>query len=370
MKPMSCLLASLMVIAALASCSNGPPQLDDTALSQSKPNTLIDQMFADRDALGETRALLIYQNGKLVSERYGTGFDKDSKLISWSMAKSITGLLVGFMVSDGRLALDAPAPVPAWQRSGDPRGNITLKSLLHMSSGLEHVEAGEPIWDSDTVRMLFLDGAGNMGDYAEAKPPRAAPNETYVYSSATSVILSDIMARTLSPGGNPAMRRDAMLDYMRGRLIEPLGINSLTPEFDASGTMIGGSVMHATARDYGKIGEFLRNRGVVKGQRLLSESWFDFMFASSPTNAGYGAHIWLNKPQSGGSFPDQDNPDGGRDVLWPSKGPADIVAMTGHQGQFVVVSPAQKLTVVRLGVSTEGQIQNVRDLLAEIMRRY
>jgi CubicO group peptidase (beta-lactamase class C family) len=170
------------------------------------------------------------------------------------------------------------------------------------------------------------------------------------------------------------MRRDAMLDFMQGRLIEPLGINSLTPEFDAAGTMIGGSIMHATARDYAKIGEFMRNRGVVKGQRLLSDSWFDIMLASSPTNQGYGAHIWINKPQPGGSFPNPANPagadNGGRDVLWPAKGPSDLFAMTGHQGQFVVVSPRQKLTVVRLGISTEEQISNVRDLLAEIMRRY
>jgi CubicO group peptidase (beta-lactamase class C family) len=360
----------MLPLSLLTSCNTVPPGLDNANLDQASPAALIDTMFENRDSLGETRALLIYRDGELIAERYGTGFSKDSKLISWSMAKSITGLLVGFMVSDGRLTLDEPAPVPDWQRSGDPRSRITLRALLHMSSGLEHVEGGDPIWDSDTVRMLFLDGAPNMGRYAEAKPPRAAPNETYVYSSATSVILSDIMARTLTPVGNAAVRRDAMLDYVRGRLIEPLGITSLTPEFDAAGTMIGGSIMHATARDYGKIGEFMRNRGVVNGNRLLPDSWFDFMLRPSPTNQGYGGHIWLNRPQPGGSFPNADNPADGRDVLWPGKGPADIFAMTGHQGQFVAVSPGQKLTVVRLGQSTPAQIQNVRDLLAEIMQRY
>jgi CubicO group peptidase (beta-lactamase class C family) len=363
-------LLSLLLLPIFTSCSDAPASLDQKLLEQSSPAALIDTMFDNRNSLGETRALLIYRDGELISERYGPGFSKDSKLISWSMAKSITSLLVGFMVSDGRLTLDEPVPVPNWQRSGDPRSRITLRSLLHMSSGLEHVEGGDPIWNSDTVRMLFLDGASNMGRYAEAKPPRAAPNETYVYSSATSVILSDIMARTLTPNGNPAVRRDAMLDYIRGRLIEPLGITSLTPEFDASGTMIGGSVMHATARDYAKIGEFMRNRGVVNGNRLLPDSWFDFMLSPSPTNQGYGGHIWLNRAQPGGSFPNADNPDAGRDVLWPNKGPSDIFAMTGHQGQFVAVSPSQKLTVVRLGASTEAQISNVRDLLAEIMQRY
>src|SRR5690606_40584505 len=83
-----------------------------------------------------------------------------SKLISWSMAKSITAVLTGFLVADGQLSLGAPAPVDAWQRSGDPRGAITLRDLLHMSAGLEHVETGDPVWQGDTVEMLFGDGAG------------------------------------------------------------------------------------------------------------------------------------------------------------------------------------------------------------------
>src|SRR3546814_3565102 len=88
----------------------------------------------------------------------------------------------------------------------------------------------------------------------------------------SSDLLSDILADTLTPSPSPDARRDAMRDFIAGRLIEPLGMTSLTPEFDAKGTMIGGSIMHATARDYAKFGEFLRHHGVVDGQRLLHES--------------------------------------------------------------------------------------------------
>ncbi|MEB0161228.1 serine hydrolase, partial [Pseudomonas sp. AH2 (2023)] len=77
------------------------------------------------------------------------------KLLSWSIAKSVTAVLVGLMVSDGRLALDMPVPVAAWSQPGDPRGKITLRQLLQMRSGLDHVEDGEPITNGDTVRMLF-----------------------------------------------------------------------------------------------------------------------------------------------------------------------------------------------------------------------
>src|SRR3546814_13999640 len=79
-----------------------------------------------------------------------------------------------------------------------------------------------------------------------------------------------------------------MLGFIDGRLIEPLGMASLAPEFDAKGTMIGGSIMHATARDYARFGEFLRNRGVVNGQRLLPETWLRFMLTPPKNDEGYG----------------------------------------------------------------------------------
>lgn len=319
----------------------------------------IDALFADTDAMGETRALLILRDGEPVYERYAEGFGPDSKLISWSMAKSITAALVGLLVADGRLALDAPAPVAAWQRSGDPRGTITLRHLLHMSSGIDHVEEGEPAWEADTVTMLFGDGAADMAAFAEAKPATAHAGEVFNYSSATSVIVSDIIADTLAPGGTPTARRDAVLEYLRTRLAEPLGMTSLTPEFDAAGTMVGGSIMHATARDYAKFGELLRGRGVANGQRILPESWVEFMRTPSPLDPGYGGHIWLNRPR----------PAGTGEALWPGKGPNDLFACIGHQGQYIIVSPTQRLTIVRLGISRDGdQLPGVRAKLADIIR--
>lgn len=313
-------------------------------------------LFAESEAVGQTRALLVLRDGDLVYERYAAGFGPDTKLISWSMAKSITAVLAGFMVADGQLALDGPAPVAAWQRSGDPRGAITLRHLLHMSSGLEHVENGDPIWDGDTVEMLFGGGAGDMAGFAEAKPAAAQPGERFNYSSATSVILSDILVDTLTPAQGATARRDAMREYIRGRLAEPLGMTSLTPEFDAKGTMIGGSIMHATARDYARFGEFLRNRGVAGGQRLLPESWMRFMLSPSPNDAGYGGHIWLNRRR----------PPGARAALWPERGPNDLFACIGHQGQYIIVSPSQRVTIVRLGVTKEDQFPALRQRLADL----
>ena len=316
-----------------------------------------DALFADAGDVGETRALYILRDGKPIYERYGEGFGPNSKLISWSMAKSITAVLAGIMVSDGQLSLDSPAPVAAWERSGDPRGAITLRNLLHMASGLEHVETGNPVWRGDTVDMLFGAGAQDMASFAEAKPAAARPGELFNYSSATSVILSDILTDTLTPSQNPDARREAMREFIQGRLAEPLGMTSLTPEFDAHGTMIGGSIMHATARDYAKFGEFLRNRGVVNGQRLLPETWMRFMLSPSPNDAGYGGHIWLNRSR----------PAGADAALWPDRGPNDLFACIGHQGQYIIVSPSQRVTVVRLGITRDDEFPALRRHLADLL---
>lgn len=313
-------------------------------------------LFANGEAVGETRALLILQDGKPIFERYGPGFNADTKLISWSMAKSITAVLVGFLVADGRLSLDSPAPVAEWQRPGDPRGAITLRQLLHMSSGLEHREDGAADWSVDTYAMLFGAGSADMAAFGEAKPAVARPGELFNYSSVTSVILADIMADTLTTSDNPAVREQAMRDFIAGRLAEPLGMTSLTPEFDAHGTMIGGSIMHATARDYAKFGEFLRHHGAVDGQKLLPESWIRFMLSSSPNDAGYGGHIWLNRRRPAGAGP----------ALWPDRGPNDLFACIGHQGQYILVSPSQRLTIVRLGITRDDQFPALRAELADL----
>lgn len=316
--------------------------------------------FFDDPALSETRALLVMRGGRVIAERYAPGYGPDSRLISWSMAKSVTATLVGLMIADGRLALDEPAPVPEWKTPGDPRAKITLRHLLHMSSGLDHTEMAEgeiEIFDADTPQMLFLGGRQNVALYAEGRPLEADPGKKFEYSSATSNILVDIMTRSLTPSKDPVVRRDAMLAYARGRLFEPLGMTSAFPEFDRNGTMLGGSIIHATARDWAKFGEFLRNNGSVRAAQLLPTSWTRFMKTPSRNDSSYGGHIWLNRERNRGR--DQ--------VLFPGKAPSDVFAALGHLGQFVVVSPQHRLTIVRLGNTADSELDPVNDQLAKLI---
>lgn len=360
------LILPLLALPALIGCGGSddapePPSRAALAAVSAKPGVgrerlarAIDRLFADD--VGETRALIVMRGGQIVAERYGEGFGRDTRMLGWSMAKTITGTMIGLLVSDGRLRLNETAPVPAWQRSGDPRGEITLRQLLQMRSGLRHTEAGDPIEQSGEVQMLFLDGRDDMAAYAEAQPLEAEPGRRFEYSSATTVILADLAARALTESRDPAVRRRLVSDYLRTRLFEPIGMRSMVAEFDAAGTFIGSSMVHGTARDWAKFGEFLRNGGAVRGGQVVPRGWIDFMTTPSPRNAGYGAQLWLNRAQ----------PEG-REVLFPGVAPQSEFACVGHRGQYVFVSPDQRLTVVRLGKSDEDQRAALRRRLGELV---
>jgi hypothetical protein len=101
-----------------------------------------------------TRAVVVMQEGRIIAERYADGIGPDTALAGWSMSKSVMNALVGVLVQEGRLDVDAPAPIPEWHQSGDPRARITLDQLLHMTSGLR-VDENQDSPHSDVMQMLF-----------------------------------------------------------------------------------------------------------------------------------------------------------------------------------------------------------------------
>lgn len=368
-------IAALALLPALISCSELPVQeapLGEAALAAVTEHAgapardlarQVDDLFTD-PALGETRALVVMQDGKIAAERYGPGYGPDTRFVSWSMAKTVTGIMTGMLVADGLLRLDDGAPVEMWQRPGDARGEITLRQLLQMRSGLRHTEAGDPPYDSSEVRMLFLDGRDDMARWAKEQPLEAEPGAKFEYSSNTSVILADIAANALSASRDPDTRRKAVADYLEARLFGPLGMTSMVPEFDASGTLIGGSLIHGTARDWAKLGEFLRRKGTAPdGSRLIPARWIEQMITPSPKSPQYGFQIWLNREyREKGS--QEDHP------LFPDSAPTSLFSLIGHMGQYVIVSPSQRLTLVRLGHSERAERVAMMGELADIVELY
>ena len=325
------------------------------------PNPAVERFFTD-PSLRETRAIVVLQDGNRIVERYAPGYGKANRFISWSMAKSVTATLVGQLVDQGKLQLDAPAPVPAWHRDpADPRGKITLAMLLHMSSGLRHVETGDQVENSDTNRALFSDRTADMAAAATAMPLEATPGTKDSYSSVTSIILADIVQRTVAPNAHtPAERRAAMRAYMLSALIRPAGLPSLLCEFDAAGTMIGGSFCHASASDWARFGQMYLDHGVVGGNAVVSPAWVEFVHTPAVTDSGYGAHFWLNRPR----------PKGRDAALFPAAGPPDAYAAIGHLGQYVIIVPSKRLVVVRLGKTQDEGLAPIRAALGRLVNSY
>ncbi|MEP0189440.1 MAG: serine hydrolase [Erythrobacter sp.] len=373
------LIAIVALMPSLAACGGAVEgtlePLSEEALAAVSKNAgapkdqlarAVDELFAE-ESQGETRAVLVMSSGEIAAERYGEGYDKDTRFISWSMAKTITAVLIGMLVADGKLSLDDPAPVDFWQRPGEPRGEITLRHLLQMRSGLRHTESGEVPYESSEVRMLFLDGRDDMAKWAEEQPLEAEPGEKFEYSSNTTVILADIAANALTDSAKPNARRRAVEEYLQQRLFEPLDMTSIISEYDANGTLIGGSLMHATARDYAKFGEFLRRKGRARdGEQLVPQRWVEAMVSPSPASEQYGFQTWLNRPlgQKGAEW---------GHPLFPDRAPASLFAMIGHMGQYVLVSPEQSVTMVRLGHSTseerKAMLQEAADVIALYPKR-
>ncbi|TCM18607.1 CubicO group peptidase (beta-lactamase class C family) [Novosphingobium sp. PhB165] len=366
-------ILALLAVPALWSCGkstpDGPPPPSAEAEAAIKDNggaahgalgRAIDGLFEESE-VGRTEALVIMKRGSVVAERYGAGIKPETRLPGWAMGQCVTTLMIGQLVSDGRLRLDESAPVPEWQRPGDPRGEITLRQLLQMRSGLRHNEssampAGGVSAQSDRMRMLFLDGRDDMAAYAEAQPLEAPAGAVFENSAATPVILADLAARVLSPDATPDRRRVAVSEYLKNRVLLPLGMGSTMVGYDARGTMIGSAMVHASARDWAQLGEFLRHTGAVRGAQVLPRRWVQFMLAPSPRNAAYGAGVWLNRPKASDQA-----------ILFPGMAPTNTFACLGEYGQYVIGSPDQLLTVVRLGESSHAQEGELHDRIGKLL---
>jgi len=331
---------------------------DAPGVSAQALQAAIDPLFGTaQENIGETRALVVMRRGEIIAERYAPGYGPRSRFHGWSIAKTVTGLLVGLMVSDGRLALDDPAPVADWRQAGDPRAAITLRELMQMRSGLQNAEIWHPAPRSDPLDMLVGEGAADQAAFAAGKPLVHPHGARFAYSSATSMLLSGIVGETLAPGGDAAARHAAMTRFIAARFAGPLGLERFVAEYDARGTLIGGLLMHMSARDYARIGELIRLRGRVGGRQVVSDRWFDFMLAPSPANPAYGGQIWLNRASD-------------VTMLFPGEARPDIAGAVGNRGQFLLVSPAQGLTIVRLGNTGAAEMPALRRAMARLVRRF
>ncbi len=287
-----------------------------------------------------TRAVLVVRNGELIAERYAKGFDAETPQLGWSMAKSVTNLMVGRLVQQGEVSLTDDQLRPEWT---DERADITVGQLLEMSSGLkwdETYDLGTPI-----TQMLYREP--DMAGYVASQESAHAPGTYQQYSSGSHTLLCQILAERVGSGAN----------LPRDQIFAPLGLSSAVLEPDGVGTPVCSSYLWATPRDWAAVGQFALQDGVWQGERLLPDGWLadsTVAFAGETEDEGYAAGWWVNSLADGS-------------LAYPEL-PADAYFAQGHDGQWIVIVPSADLVVVRLGfspsVEDEGVIALTQTLLA------
>jgi CubicO group peptidase (beta-lactamase class C family) len=306
-----------------------PAGVDGQAASRA-----VDAIFAEPDPAlpRKTRGLVVAYKGRIVAERYAPGFDAHMPLAGWSMSKTGTKALIGLRIEDGALALDDKRLIPEWLGQDDMRGEITIDMLLRMTSGLAFDEDPNDKL-SDVSQMMFVHG--NTAAFAASKPIVYAPGTHWSYSTGTSAILSAVLRETFD-------NEQDYLRYPRERLFGPLGMRTAQLAPDASGTLMGGAFLYASARDWARLGLLFLRDGRWGGERILPEGWV--AYTTRPTvqspNDRYGAQVWLKLEKS--------------ENLGEPPMPEDSFYMLGHNGQVVAMVPSKDLVVVRLGQTLSG----------------
>ncbi|MBN2745108.1 MAG: serine hydrolase [Bacteroidales bacterium] len=300
----------------------------------------LQQVIDSFSSVGKTRAIVVAIDTLMMLESYANGFDKDTRILGWSMTKSITNAFIGILVKQGLLDINSPAPIGEW--ANDNRKNITLRHLLTMTSGLKWVEDYGDI--SEATIMLYQ--KGDVGNYAISTPLAFPPDSVWYYSSGTSNILSLIIRRTIN-------NDQLYWDFPRNQLFNRIGMRSAIIETDASGTFVGSSYIQAVPRDYARFGLLFLQNGIWQNDTILPSGWVDFSRSEAPkSNGEYGAQFWLNL--SGSELPDC---------------PKDIYFCDGFNGQRIYIIPSKRMVIVRMGLSKSGEFdynQMVKSILETV----
>ena len=277
-----------------------------------------------------TLSLLVVHNGRLVHERYAPGMEIGTRTRTWSTAKSIATTLIGMLVDEGKMQLDEPLGfewLPATRVPGhDPRSQITLRHVLNMSSGLDTVDNGG---------MEYATGSG-MSYWAGASSVKGAlrqalirePGTNWDYENFDTLLAVYRMKQVL--GDEKTYR-----EFPRRALLDKIGMRNTLVSTDRFGDFILSSQIYTNARDLARFGLLYLQNGIWNGERLISESWIDFVRTPAPATVGrggqYGGQWWLV-------------PENRHDV------PKDAYSTSGNRGQYVVVVPSHDLVIVRRGL--------------------
>jgi CubicO group peptidase (beta-lactamase class C family) len=290
----------------------------------------IDAAFEPGESL--TSAFVVTYKGRLVGERYMPGISETTPLESWSMGKSVTASMMGVLIRQGVYTLDQPAPIPEWQSPGDPRRQIRIRDLLHMSSGIRIKAPDDPDFDPKGTypdHLFLYAGRVDSFKYAATRPPQWPPNTVGRYRNTDPVLTNYLVRLAVEKRGEP------YLSFPQRNLFDKIGIRSMVMETDPYGNFLTQGYELMSGRDWARLGNLYLQDGVWNGERILPEGFVTFVSTVAPAWAAdqrpvYGGFFWING-----------------DNAFPV--PREAYYMSGAGGQTVLIVPSHDLVVVRIG---------------------
>jgi CubicO group peptidase (beta-lactamase class C family) len=275
--------------------------------------------------------LLILKNGEIITERYRYGRTEEARFISFSMAKSVTSLLVGVALAKGAItSLDELAGKYVKELAGSPYGATTIRDLLRMSSGLRFTERYDGHDDVARLARSVTTGSPSVVEVLRSVTERhAAAGEKFVYASAESEVLGRVL--TSATGRSLA---ELTTDW----LWQPMGAeNDAFWRTGADHQEVAFAYFNASLRDWGRLGLLLAQDGRRGELQIVARDYlFDATDAArqpaafAPYRAtpyfGYGYQFWLH-PLRARSF-----------------------ALQGVHGQAVFVQPSSGIVMVQTAV--------------------
>lgn len=321
--------------------------VDATApLTPAKENAvaaLFDEAFKNQDGVyrGNTWGIAVVKDGKIVAERYADGFNQHTSHRTNSMCKSIGVSLVGVGVEKGLLDIHKKAPLKAWQRPGDPRGEITLNNMLQMASGL-YTEAG---------RNPQMEIYGSGAPASEVSMPNvitSKPGSRFVYAGSDTILATRALREAISNDKKWA-------SYPQENFLWKIGMTRTVLETDWLGDFNTSGQCWSTVRDFGRFGMLYLNDGIWNGKRILPEGWANYVASEAPAQPGsaaipnrpsYGAQFWIYSKDEGL--------------------PEGAYSPGGALGQYAMIIPSKNLVVVRRGLD-RGRGFNIAKFSADVM---
>jgi CubicO group peptidase (beta-lactamase class C family) len=289
---------------------------------------------------GRTWGIIVVKDGKIVAERYAMGFEMHHAAQTHSAAKSFAASLVGIATWKYGFDIDRAGALEEWRKPGDPRGAITARHLLHMSSGLYGEGDGSPQAD------IYAGGATVAGR-AATNILDTLPGTRFLYNPPDTMLLVRAVREQVASDA-------AFWALPFKELFWKIGMTRTTPASDWNGDFLMSGQTYSTARDFARFGLLYLNDGVWKGERILPEGWAKFVSTRAPVQpAGdgprYGAQFWIY---------------GGIDGL-----AADAYSPGGGQGQYAMIVPSHNAVIVRRGFDAASGFRIAKfsaDVLAAI----